>query len=189
LSSIGDLLARYDFNNDGIWDTDFGPVESFVCRHPIDLPSGSWAVICEMVDEAGNSTITTQSLDLPAWFPVSPDIMMGTISVVQHGKQGSPDPLILGEGFWVFTERQDWINEPGLEIEERLYIDNVLVDQHTRNPDYCPSHLVCSCLFIYGEGIETAGEHEIRVEASLIGEVEESRLDNNSGVLIVNVVE
>ncbi len=186
-SSIDELQARWDFNLDDEWDTELGPVEPFVYRNPIDLPQGTWEVSCELKDSGGNVSIGTASLELPFWYPQSPDVILGGIRLSLHDAE--LDSIGVGETIWWHTLRQYWINGDDYVAHFNYFIDGVSIGQESYTPDYCPSHLFCTELNLLQGGIDTPGTYELRVEASLEGEFPESNLDNNSSTRIIRVYE
>lgn len=189
VSPAGNLQARYDYDDDGTWDTEFQTAASFICPHPGALPVGTWTVACEMKDAAGNTAFQRSSLELPDWFPAAPDLMIGPVELSIWGGHEPGDPLQVGEGFTLAVRYQDWLDEDDAFITQRYYIDDELVGQQGRSPHFCASHLYCTTLFSLEEGIAQPGVHEIRVEATLEGGLVDTNPENNSAVLTVTVVE
>ncbi len=101
VSSDNELKARWDFDNDGVWDTEFEEVGSIDGYQPIPIPQPSWFVTCEMKDLAGNSSIKTESILVPSWMPTLPDVVAGEIFITQDhsGPFASLDALKAGVEF------------------------------------------------------------------------------------------
>lgn len=189
-SSVNDLRVRWDLENDGEWDTEFQGLESVADFVPSTLPVDDWFVKCEMRDLAGNSVIHTESLLLPEWLPVPPDIIAGEIYLSEVSSRAAlGDTLQLGASFNISLPRQDWLNEENLHVTQRYYIDDLLVGEdysstYFPNPNW---HRLPRILEY--EGFQFLGVHEIRVELELSGELTESNGENNSASRMVYVVE
>lgn len=188
-SSSDELRARWDFENDGIWDTEFAEVESILDFLPRPLLASSWQVKCEMQDMDGNSTVKIDSMQLPEWLPIPPDIVAGEVRVhAQNSYLSSVDTFYAGESFVIYLGRRDWINESGVQISQRYYIDDHFIGENTGQTNY-PNPGFCSASgYAVSGGISTPGTHEIRVEAKPSEGVVETNGKNNSATCVVYVV-
>ena len=185
-----DLKIRWDFDNDGEWDTDYDVFQEFDWFQPDPLPLHIWTVKCEVIDLAGNTTVHIESLDLFPWVPVPPDIIAGNISVsVGLFGEVRVDTLEVGQPFHFGVMRRDWIKPSGQSLGIAWYIDDELV-QETTVLTYLPA--TCECTgsgFTVDAGIATPGIHELRVVFDPTGDFAETDEVNNVTVRDVVVIE
>ena len=186
-SSSENLEARWDFNNDGIWDTELGPVETFICRTPPVLPEGTWEVKCELHDAGGNVSTGSESLEMPDWTPSSPDIIAGSIRLALNNSE--IDSVRVGETLNWYTLRQNWVNEESMVVRYRYYINDEYIGDSSHEAQYCPSHLFCTEWYSISGGLNAPGNYQLRVEMSLEGEIEETDLENNTSTRLIYVYE
>ena len=190
ISSVDDLRVRWDFENDGQWDTEFQGLVTVADFVPGTLPVDEWQVKCEMQDAAGNSTLHTESLTLPEWLPIPPDIIAGEVNLMEPGLRTSlGDTVTVGDNFLISLPRQDWLNEDGLTVTQRYYVDDQLIGEESSStffPDPVWHRLPRSMEY---EGFQTSGFHEIRVDLELSDDHNESNSDNNSASRIVFAVQ
>jgi len=189
-SSFDDLQIRWDFENDGEWDTEFQDMVSISDFVPSVLPVTTWFVKCELKDLAGNSTVHTEPYLLPEWLPTPPDILAGEIRLFNMNSRTTfGDTLQVGEEFYIALPRQDWLNEEGLHVTLRYYIDDQFLGENSTSTYYPnPNGGQLPPGFAY-EGFQTLGVHEIRVELELSGDPIESNVENNSASRVVFIVE
>ncbi len=189
-SSLGDLEARWDFDNNGEWDTEFGTLEPFVCRHMPKLPTTNWVVSGEVKDKAGNFSSAVESLEMPSWVSVPTDIIAGELSIyTRESYRDHVDTVSTGGAFDVWLLVQDWTNETDFSVVHKYYVDDKFVGECFREPFYCPSYLACGSRFEVSAGILESGEHEIRVELDIVGDLIETNLENNSATRTITVVD
>jgi len=182
------LQARWDYDNNGEWDTELVPLESFVCRRLPSLPIGTWDVRGEIVDQAGNASISTASIELPDWVSVPPDIVAGEIWINSNDPCTTPaDTVKAGEPVFILALKQDWVNDSELSVFTRLFLDDVLIEESVGGPSVCPYWLVCHPPFDIPEGVSDLGRHEFRVEVGIVGEVEETNYENNTSTRVFYV--
>jgi hypothetical protein len=188
ISSNDDLKIRWDFDNDGAWDTEFGAVESIVQHQPHPLPVTSWMVTCEISDLAGNATVHSESVLLPDWVPVVPDVVAGEIRI-SVSPFASNDTICAGEDFIIFLSRGDWVNDSSVRVTQKYFIDGEQIDEgsdHTSYPH--PSQCWSSGVTVPG-GISTLGPHTISVKTELSDGIIETNLENNVSSCVVYIVE
>jgi len=71
-----DLDVRWDFEADGVWDTEYTPLEFEDCFLPEPLPVGTWRARLQVRDTAGNVSEAESEKALPDWVPVGTDIVL-----------------------------------------------------------------------------------------------------------------
>ena len=94
------LEARWDFQNDGTWDTPIRPAGA-KARYvvPEILGGTSWEVRCQVFDEDSLSTIDVVRLPLPENLPKPPDILLGRLTVEVDRPPYEVDTVHVGEAF------------------------------------------------------------------------------------------
>lgn len=189
ISADDDLIVRWDYESDGIWDTGFQEVDSILDYLPHPIPAAAWVVTGELKDAAGNSTIETVTLQLPTWMPRAPDIVAGEVRVTtRENNFTSVDTLQAGEEFTISLGRRDWVNEPQADVTQKYYIDGVFITEGT-GPTRYPSPNSCSFGgYRISGGLQELGPHEIHIEAELNQGIIETNLNNNSATRTVFVV-
>jgi len=182
------LQVRWDFDNDGKWDTDYEGLD-IKAYDPQTLPVGTWTARCEVRDLAGNTDIQVSSMPLPAWLPVPSDIIAGTVRWRQAGCGcAANDTLTAGQAFDVVAYRQDWTAPAGQHLTTALYIDGVLISEAgalTELPDRGSCGRLTATV---AGGIATPGLHEIKVVVDSQGEIVETDESNNTTTSTVVVI-
>ncbi len=184
-----ELQIRWDFENDGLWDTEYEPLAVTAC-HPDPLPVEHWSVRCELRDLAGNTVVHMETIELPAWLPEPPDIVAGSIELqVEVPVRARVDTLVAGQDFTIMAWRRDWATPAGQYVRTVFYIDDVAVREvgsFTTYPDpsSCSGHG-----FVVAGGIATPGIHEIKVVEDARQDISETNEDNNITSREVVVVE
>lgn len=181
------LEVRWDFDDDGIWDSEFGPLD-METWDPEILPVGTWTARCEVRDLGGNTDQATASMTLPEWLPEPPDIASGQMLLSQTGRGYAPDTLTAGLDFTVIAFRQDWVIPAAQHMMTAFYIDGVLVNETPALTDM-PSRGMCPRyrMPVVG-GIATPGPHELQVVVDAHHEITETDEGNNTTTLQVVVV-
>jgi hypothetical protein len=176
-----DLAIRWDFNNDGEWDTDYVPLEGIWDHEPEPLPVGIWSVACEVKDQAGLASTAVDTLVLPDWVPVVPDVGLGIITVNSGGDPFvHADTLQAGESFRIHAWRTDWLHDYDTSIVQRLFVDDQLVEELSGSAGY--PHLR-TCFAVGGrfsDGVFDVGNHVVRVELEILDGPLDTDLSNNS---------
>jgi hypothetical protein len=189
-SSYKELQVRWDFENDGEWDTEFQDLVSIADFVPKTLPSDTWVVKCEMKDMAGNVSTHTESYQLPGWVATPPDVIAGEIRLLKRNSGSAlGDTLNVGEDFYISLPRQDWLNEDDVVVTQRYFVDNQLVGENFSEAVFPDPIGLRFPINLEHEGIHTTGVHEIRVELEMSGDQTESNVENNSASRIVYVVD
>jgi hypothetical protein len=80
------LEARWDFENDGTWDTEFGPLEIDYAPKP-DPTATEWTARLDIRDPEGLVATATQTIPIGP-YPLEPDIIAGTLCIERFS---SPD--------------------------------------------------------------------------------------------------
>ena len=178
-SSLEECRIRYDFDDDGQWDTEY---EELVLREwePLfNLPEGQWTVNCEMKDAMGNTATHTEVMDMPGWTPTAPDVLTGRITI-NGFEPMEPYPVVrAGYPLRINLVAQDWINEEDTAIHQEYYLDDVLIGELDRGPRLCPSHLCCASILTLYEGFTELGMHELRIEVTILGGTPDTDPSNN----------
>ena len=78
---LTDLKVRWDFDNDGSFDTEFDTIKVYTEFRPIFGGIDGSFVTMEARDQNGNSSIITQLLDLDE-LPKSPDLIAGKLTIL-----------------------------------------------------------------------------------------------------------
>jgi len=108
------LLVRWDFEDDGIWDTQFSTIK--IVKH-IFLISGTYTVKIEVKDSNGASDITTESVIVHetssapiAAFSISPEQgrQADFFTFDASGCYDAEDPLSVLEVRWDFQNDGEW---------------------------------------------------------------------------------
>ncbi len=184
-----DIRIRWDFENDGLWDTGYGTLAVTTC-HPDPLPVEHWSVRCELSDMAGNTVVHVETIELPAWLPEPPDIIAGWIELqVEFPVRARVDTLVAGQDFTIMAWRRDWATPEGQPVRTAFFVDDVEVHETGSLTTY-PDPLGCFGLgFVVAGGITTPGIHEIRVVEDVRQDIAETNENNNITSCEVVVVE
>jgi hypothetical protein len=172
--------VRYDYDNNGVWDTDYVPLEVNADYSPMIVSNPIWTARCEVRDEAGNTAEAVASMDLSAsdLVPGYPDIVAGKIT--------APDTIGVDEPFLVLIAERCWVDSSSTSYKTEMYLDDALWVEQWGLSD--PSVGSCSSHGRVGLSISTLGPHEITVvlEAEdVLAEVDET---NNAAQHTIVVV-
>jgi hypothetical protein len=188
VSELSELKIRWDFDSDGVWDSDYQDIAVINQHLPDPLPVDSWSVTCEVKDLAGNSTVHTESIDLPDWLPVVPDLIVGEIEFfVGQNYSVATDTPSVGQAFKWSVSRRDWVTPGDHEpYVIRFFLDHVLVGETTET--WTSDIYTCSMPFReMPDGIATAGLHEFTVVIDGAENVVETNEANNMTTRLVVV--
>ena len=183
------LMVRWDWDNDGDWDTDFFHFARAGSNHLHPVPFGEWSVQCQMIDPSGNTSTAEQHVQLPAYLPEGPDLVVGDLIVADtYQLSASADTLIAGQECWVILPARMWGNLHSVDCVFTLYIDGGYSHQRT--------HLIQGPYTDYVNTgwfgpfvIDSVGAHMFRVEAALPESEVEIDVDNNWSEAAVVFVE
>jgi hypothetical protein len=78
-TALADLRVRWDFDDDGTWDTVFGPATDTVAFDPGPLDGPEWSASCELRDTDGGTTVAGRRLPIPG-LGDAPDVVAGAVS-------------------------------------------------------------------------------------------------------------
>ncbi|MBE0565954.1 MAG: hypothetical protein IH621_08365 [Krumholzibacteria bacterium] len=124
------LAARWDWEDDGVWDTDFAPLDYVSGFVPSPLPQGTWSARCEVRDEAGHVVAVADTVALPdPWF-TAPDLVARRATVDTLQWFSETDTVRAGQPFAIMANHLRWTERdaPGsMHIEIR--VDGVLVQR------------------------------------------------------------
>lgn len=184
-----DLVIRWDFENDGVWDTEY---EELAVRlaEPHPLPVAEWTMGCEVRDQAGNVRFLEKTLSLPEWLHVPDDIIAGAVRI--HARDvpfTAVDTLRVGQLFDVMVAHREWVSTGGSSMTIAIYVDGVLAQTLGASTTY-PSWQIChSSGAGIADGFATPGLHEVRAVVDAGDSITESNEDNNTAETLVVVVE
>lgn len=189
-TDVSGLKIRWDFFNDGEWDSDFGDLD--IIFHQFSEPplEDVWNVRCEVQDEAGNSRIWEGTLDYPVddW-PDSPDIIASAISIIPEEMSTTEvDTMIVGQEYLFRAFRRDWMPESFLPYEVEFFVDENLIYRGT----LVGFSGLDSCMglgYPIPEEFMTVGTHDLVVVFDSGGVVTETDETNNTFSRSVVVVE
>lgn len=183
------LLVRWDFESDGVWDTDFEQLAVRLAQ-PRPLPVDQWTVRCEVKDQAGNARILERAIELPEWLPVPDDVIAGAVIVyAQDDPFTAVDTLRVAQPFGVGVWHREWMSTSGLPLTVAIYIDGTLARSMGASTSYPDADRCWGAGVSIGGGITEAGLHEVRVVLDADGSIAESNEDNNTAVTSIVVVE
>jgi hypothetical protein len=180
------LQIRWDFGADGAWDTDFGPMKSQWGAGPSSVAATMWRVRCEVRDLAGQTSQTTDSLDLRPLLPRPPDIIAGRIRVTRGESSRDVDTVLVGESFWIWIHERCWIDPAGQGFLTEYRLDGQVIGQdqeHVTPPlDGC---------WASGRGFSIAepGTHQIQVTLDATNVIVETDETNNIATKRIVVVD
>jgi len=187
-SGLDECRIRYDFDDDGQWDTEFEEVILREWNPGLNMPEGQWTVRCEMKDAMGNVATHTEVLDMPDWTPTAPDVLAGRITINGFTPM-EPHPVVqAGDPVWIYLVAQDWIHDEEIIIHQEYYLDDVLIGQQDRSPRFCPSHLCCASILRMAEGFTEVGMHELRIEVTIPGDSPDTDPSNNFPTTVFEVI-
>ncbi|MBM3153388.1 MAG: hypothetical protein FJZ96_14485 [Chloroflexi bacterium] len=184
-----ELQIRWDFENDGVWDTDFEHL-SVRLAQPRPLPVDQWTMRCEVKDQAGNARVLERTVELPDWLPVPDDVLAGAVRVYGYDDPfTAADTLRIGQPFEVGVWHREWMSTSGVPLTIDIYIDGALARSITAGTSYPNPERCCSLGVAISGGIKTAGLHEVRFVLDAAAGIAESNEDNNTAVTSIVVVE
>jgi hypothetical protein len=180
------LDARWDFEADGTWDTDWVKLEFLECVVPNPPPTEVWRVRMEARDEAGHTAVTEATMELPAFLPRYPDLGMSPVELSWGGPGGAIDFMTAATIVW------GWQVDEVAQAQCALYVDGNLV--HEGGTDiFRIIHEDCERNTLYPRyrgdilAYMTPGTHEITIVADAPGLVAEGDEDNNSQTMTVEI--
>lgn len=184
LTNRPDLDVRWDYEADGVWDTEFAPLAFDDCFLPDPLPMGVWRARVQVRDGAGNLSVAEAEQALPAWVPTGPDLMVGSpmISVLisKSGQYG---------GYRVHPQAWEWGLTDAPEVVCSVSVDGQVVGTVTVRP-WALAWRQCDLDDSWGavraltDGVEindhlTPGDHTITVRIDTTDLVDEHDDANN----------
>ena len=187
VSPQAELRIRWDYNNDGTWDTDFQELQAHYPFAPKPLPVSVWTVVCELKDQAGNTVEHSESLALPDYIPSIPDIIAGEVCVSVYG--ADIDTLLVGQRFAMGAKRSAWLSSFGGHISTSYFIDGELVAESIEECRYPDPSIFFTPLKVVENGIGSPGQHELRVVLDSGDQVAETSELNNVSVRQIVVLE
>ena len=191
-SVYGGMEIRWDFTNDGRRDTGFGPMAIIDEISLYPLPARTWTARCEIRSADGEVEGRTVSTPMPAWAPVTPDVVAGPSARAMKSESGEAigDTIVAGRGFYACVERRDWLTgERQRTPMMACYVDGVMVAEEL-GARVTPRRNTCAyaCIRV-DHGILETGPHTITVVLDSRNDVVETNEDNNSVTYDVFVVD
>ncbi|MCP4571670.1 MAG: hypothetical protein GY838_04905 [bacterium] len=123
-----DLQLRWDFEADGVWDTEFEPLafmRSFLPL-PLPLPDSVWRIRCEAMDGDGLTSVGVDTVRMPVTTPRAPDLVARRAVVdTVRGGWTTTDTVRAGQPFHVLLSNIRWFPEPDLS---RWFTSELLID-------------------------------------------------------------
>lgn len=175
-----DLDVRWDFDDDGIWDTEWGPIFPNVSYDPNPIGMTIWRARCEVRDAADNTSVRRDSLDLRAILPEPPDIIAGRIVITTEASGGSyVDTVSANQAFGITIWDRCWLESDGPSVKTEFRIDGALVYAQWGT---CMPGIQGWC---FGHGrdgfvLPDGGVHQIEVVLDADNEIIETNEANNS---------
>ncbi len=180
-----ELAVRWDWENDGVWDTAFQPLQYRAGFVPSPLPTDTWSAKCEVRDVAGHIVGVADTIPMPRpWFR-APDIVARAAAIDTIGSYSETDTVRVGQPFLVMANHLRW-TERGttgyMTVEVRL--DGVMV-QRTRQPLAPNIHwgtdtISADQYFHCVQTVADPGEHTVTVVVDVLDELAETDESNNS---------
>ena len=179
-----DLAARWDWENDGVWDTSFRPLVYETGFVPRPLPTDTWSVKCEVRDGASHIVGVCDTIAMPRpWFR-APDIVARPACIDTIGDYSETDTVRVGQQFLVMANHLRW-TEAGTtgSMSVEVWLDGVMVQQ-TRHPlapnihwgtDDASAAQYFSCV----QTVADAGVHTVTVVVDTADELAETDETNN----------
>lgn len=173
------LTVRWDYDDDGTWDTGFLPLVLNSDYIPLRV-SDLWTARCEVRDEAGNTAEAVAALDVEATglVPGYPDIAAGVLEL--------PDTVEVGEPFDVLLWENCWVDRPGPNYKTEILLDGSLWVEQWGSCG--PAIAYCSGHGRIGLSISSRGTHEITVILEAEDILAETDETNNTATGTVVVV-
>jgi len=185
-----ELIARWDYEDDGVWDTDWQPLRYADCFVPDPLPTDMWRLRLAVRDNAGNTRTIVEERAIPDWLPAGPELSMGNIETFEetHPETGA---LMM---YYARTIVWGWNLPTWDAVACELWVDDALVLRE----DVPPLETVNrECRFDDGECVRTfgaelvdyltPGRHEIRFVIDVDGHLVEMDEADNVKVMTVDI--
>jgi hypothetical protein len=130
-TKLEDLEIRWDYDNDGNWDTSLGPLTTIDYWRPDPVLEPVWVVRCIVYDGAGKSATHTDSL---AWTPIPqfPDLAAGSLSVTLSGTNTAADTILVGQQVDIMIFESCWGDFSITNYRTDFYKDSELLFQSDR---------------------------------------------------------
>ena len=185
-----ELDARWDFEDDGAWDTDWIPLRFADCFVPDPLPTETWRVRLAVRDGAGNTREITEERPIPDWLPPGPDLGLGFIRTSQR---------LVFDPYQLLEHRAEtvvwgWNLASWEAVTCELHVDGELVHRQEMPPLDIVNR---DCLFDGGwlqqyfgaefARLMTPGTHEVTIIVDADNEVAEVDETNNSRTVTVEI--
>ena len=101
-TQTSDLEIRWDFDNDGVWDTDFGDLAVTRSSYP-DPGATVWNAKLQVRDQEGRTASTTEAIPIGP-FPTAPDIIVGRVCLEPgFNPDFCEDTVAAGEEFGIMV--------------------------------------------------------------------------------------
>ena len=184
-TAVDDLELRWDFDNDGEWDTDFGPIAPTFQASP-DPSLDAWEVRAEVRDGDGETTIAIESFPLIS-FPKGPDMIAGDICIRSNPSiDQCRSTVTSGEEFeiWAFSTCFGDFSE----TEQRfvVWLDGRIIGQATGS---CSGDLYgCNGIRLGLGRLWTPGEYQLVLDVDYDDAIEEFNEVNNTSLMTLTVV-
>lgn len=173
-----DLQVRWDYGDDGVWDTGFAPPTSRYDGRPASVHDPVWRVRCEVRDAAGNTAQARDSVVLHERLPPAPDIMAGRLRVTLEHGCAALDTVYAGEAFEIGIYERCW-----MDASDEAYETDYLIDGEVEYAQWGAPSRPFGCCSGHGKccfTIDTPGAHEIRVVLDAGGAFAETDETNNT---------
>jgi hypothetical protein len=181
VTSVDSLKVRWDLDGDGSWDSDFGALGVYTGDLPA-VPYGNWSARCEVLDQSGNTSIAEDSIPLPEWMPLAPDLVVGDLIVNNNSvwEMTDMDTLAVDTEFRVQLPARIWADIDHVVMAQvNYYIDDTLESQvecRLLGPFSQFGNIICPSA---GLTILEPGTHFIEAVVILPDGVEDSDNSNN----------
>jgi len=179
-----ELAARWDWENDGVWDTAFQLLKYESGFVPSPLPTDTWSVKCEVRDVAGHIVGVADTIPMPRpWFR-APDIVARAAAIDTVGDFSETDTVRVGQPFLVMANHLRW-TEKGTTgfMSVEVWLDGALV-QTTRQSlapnihwgsDYASARQYFTCV----QTVTEPGVHTVTIAVDTGNEMAETDESNN----------
>lgn len=174
------LQVRWDFQNNGLWDTPYENWTPYEIAHVPDPSWSAWKVRMGVRDLAGNEAEYADSMSL-SFLPQEPDLVMGRIFL-------SPGTVVAGKPFWVWTTHSCFEGLAGRQsYTVTIYIDGVKIGERDEPCDKNWSE--CSTFGVDDAMVDTAGQHEVSVVLDVDDRIPETDETNNTLTIEITAVD
>ena len=181
IAPYGAVKIRWDFTNDGIWDTGFelpAILDSLQLR---PLPNREWSPRCEILDTEGKSYFRGAHMTLPDWVPAAQDIIVGEMRLIHGSFASSSDSIRTVEHFTVCTQVRCWLLPRTMpSVAMTCYVDGIQANEvpiMAFDPYLQPCVSWCSYPV---SGVFRPGRHTITVVFDVRNRIAEVNEDNNT---------